>query len=245
MAPLRGPADAGNDDCRMTTYTQIEAALAPHGLMARGGFVPAPEEGLAAATVVLVGNAGPGMFARFSEAPEYGDGTANALDTWTRRVLTVVARDLNATPLFPFDGPPWPPFQQWAMRAEPVAPSPLGMLIHPVYGLWHAYRGALAFAAPVNLPEIESVLSPCESCADKPCLSACPVNAFAASDQGVAYDVSACAEHVSSEAGDDCLQRACRARRACPVGRAYHYTPQQAHFHMAAFLTARRREAVS
>ena len=38
------------------------------------------------------------------------------------------------------------------MRAEAVAPSPLGILIHPDYGLWHAYRGALAFAERLALP---------------------------------------------------------------------------------------------
>jgi hypothetical protein len=32
----------------------------------------------------------------------------------------------------------------------------------------------------------------------------------------------------------------CRARRACPVGRGYHYDPKQAAFHMRAFLDARR-----
>src|SRR4030095_137820 len=41
---------------------------------------------------------------------------------------------------------------RWAMRAEAVAPSPLGILIHPDYGLWHAYRGALAFAERLALP---------------------------------------------------------------------------------------------
>ena len=40
--------------------------------------------------------------------------------------------------LFPFGGPPHFPFQQWARRAEPVHPSPIGLLIHPIYGLWHS-----------------------------------------------------------------------------------------------------------
>ncbi len=32
----------------------------------------------------------------------------------------------------------------------------------------------------------------------------------------------------------------CRARRACPVGREYFYDPEQAAFHMRAFLDARQ-----
>src|SRR3546814_16164033 len=34
----------------------------------------------------------------------------------------------------------------------------------------------------------------------------------------------------------------CRARRACPVGRAYRYPPAQARLHMAAFIAARGDE---
>ena len=45
----------------------------------------------------------------------------------------------------PRTGRPWLPFQQWARKAEPVHVSPLGVLIHPDYGLWHSYRGALCF----------------------------------------------------------------------------------------------------
>ena len=37
----------------------------------------------------------------------------------------------------PVRRPPYWPFQQWARRAEPVHPSPIGVLIHPRYGLWH------------------------------------------------------------------------------------------------------------
>jgi hypothetical protein len=221
----------------MTTYAHIEAALAPHDLLARGGFAPAPEDGLGAAVVVLVGNAGPELFARFAQSPEVKDGMADPMDAWTRRVLTAVAADLGATPLFPFGGPPWLPFQRWAMRAEPVAPSPLGVLIHPDFGLWHAYRGALAFDRPVDVPQRQESASPCAACSDKPCLTTCPVSAFV---EGEPYDVDACAGHVASRDGEDCLHLACRARRACPVGRNYQYEPEQAHFHMAAFLAARR-----
>ena len=53
---------------------------------------------------------------------------------------------------------------RWAQRAEPLHPSPLGVLIHPVHGLWHAYRGALAFAEPIELPPRADLPSPCASC---------------------------------------------------------------------------------
>lgn len=209
----------------------IEAALAPHGLIPRGGFHPAPRDAVpgAPATLVLVGNAGPAMWSAFRIARRDEPGP---LDAWCRRVLDGVARDLGARALFPFDGPPWLPFPTWAMKADTVYPSPIGPLIHPVFGLWHAYRGALAFDAPVPLPAPPTAPNPCRSCADRPCLAACPVEALT---EG-AYDVPVCASHVASPDGAACLNRGCAARRACPVGRDFVYDPEQARHHMAAFV---------
>lgn len=228
------------DDPLMTKYGDITAAFEPHGLIPRGGFVPSPADGLGdAAAVVLVGNAGPRMFDVFSRWRGEEGGTApHPIDRWCRQVIERIAGDLGATVIFPFDGPPYRPFQQWAMRAEPVWPSPLGMFIHPRYGLWHAYRGALVFTQPVDLPEQEAVSAPCDGCADRPCLGTCPVGAFR-DGPATNYDVDACARHLATDAGADCMALGCRARRACPVGTEYVYIPQQAAFHMDAFLSAR------
>jgi Fe-S-cluster-containing hydrogenase component 2 len=114
----------------------------------------------------------------------------------------------------------------------------LGILIHPRYGLWHGYRGALAFVRPVAaMPSREELTSPCESCAEKPCLEACPVGAFT---QG-RYEVRRCVNHIVSPGGEDCMALSCRARRACPVGKDYLYGAEQSRFHMSAFLASRRR----
>ena len=106
---------------------------------------------------------------------------------------------------------------------------------HPEYGTWHAYRGALAFGEKLELPEAPAFANPCKSCAEKPCLSACPVKAF----DGKGYDVAACADHVRSPDGRACLEMGCLARHACPVGREYAYLPDHAKFHMDAFIKAR------
>ena len=218
----------------------LEAALRARGLLPRGAFHPEPGDavpplpgGRVAATLVLAGNAGASIWQRFS--PERPAG-ADPLDRWSARALGEIAGALGAAVLLPSDGPPAHPFQRWAMRAEPVHRSPLGILIHPEYGLWHAYRGALAFAERLALPEPDRRPSPCDACADRPCLSACPVGAF--TPRG--YDDAACAAHVSSPAGVDCLARGCLARRACPVGREYRYGDEQQRFHMQAFLALRR-----
>jgi hypothetical protein len=164
----------------------------------------------------------------------------NPLDSWTRRVVTAAAGDLGASAsLFPFEGPPYHPFQRWALRADRVHPSPLGILIHPEFGLWHAYRAALCFVAELALPARPAAQTPCGTCRDRPCLSTCPVSAFSASG----YDVEACARHVASPAGAPCREQGCLARDACPVGQAYAYSPAQAGFHMTHFLRGRPRKA--
>lgn len=214
----------------------IERRLAAHGLIVRGGFHPEPADNVPGApgTLVLVGNAGPAMWSAFDAARAGYANHGNPLDAWVADAVGAVAERVGATPLYPFGGPPFLPFQRWARRAEPVHPSPLGVLIHPEYGLWHAYRGALAFAGMLDLPPADLRPSPCDSCADRPCLSACPVDAF----DGETYDVPACVAHIAGADRADCMGRGCAARRACPVGRDYVYAPAQAAFHMDAFAAA-------
>jgi hypothetical protein len=53
------------------------------------------------------------------------------------------------------------------------------------------------------------------------------------------YDVAACAAHLKSAAGADCMTGGCLARRACPVGAEHRHAPDQAAFTMRAFLQAR------
>ena len=127
------------------------------------------------------------------------------------------------------------PFLTWGRRAQCGHLSPLGLNIHPVYGLWHAFRAALLFDQDPGLPAIAAAPSPCDSCIGKPCLTACPVGAFAPDG----YDVAACAEHLMAPAGGECMDGGCLARRACPVGTAYRYAPDQMRFHMVAFRRAR------
>ena len=238
----------------------IETALGAHGLIARGGFhpepgdsVPALDGGQRTCSLVMIGNRGPDLWRAFAASPEFGtapdrlpDPLPDPLDAWSARVIGDLAAEWGARALFPFGGPPHLPFVAWAKRAEPVAESVLGILIHPDYGLWHAYRGALAFAEEIDLPPCAERPRPCDDCADKPCLSACPVGAFSAvGNDAAGYDVGSCADHLAVAAGADCMAEACRARRACPVGREYLYQPDQAQFHMDHFLEARRREGTA
>jgi hypothetical protein len=216
----------------------IDRALAPLGLILRGGFHPAAADAVPGvesgeATLLLVGNAGRAMWAAFDLAWPAARRARerHPLNTWTREVISPIAARCGARVVYPNDGPPYPPFQRWAVKAEGLRPSPLGTLLHPRYGQWHAYRAALLFdsriavAVPLPTPDL------CAECRDLPCLSSCPVNAFRVGD----YDVLACAGHLVESGGSNCMTGGCLARRACPVGREHLYSPPHAQFHMEKF----------
>jgi hypothetical protein len=226
-------------------HDRIAASATAHGLILRGGFHPDPGDDLSAfaagrpvRTVVLVGNTGNALWPHFSASPEAGDGTPHPLDRWSRRVIDAIAAQFDATACYPNDGPPWPPFVAWAKRAEPVTESPIGILVHPDYGLWHAYRGALLLPQHIELPPPDRRPPPCETCPDQPCRTTCPVGAFTAEG----YDVSTCTDFLSGPDGERC-GAGCLARRACPVGQEYNYPRTQQALHLDAFLVAQGRNA--
>ena len=195
------------------TYAAIAERIAVAGLLPRGGFRPAEGDGVPpradghpVRALVLIGNAGPEMWSRFAPFLAANPHLAHPLDAWIEDVVGALGDALGATPVFAHAGPPFHPFVRWAQRAEAVHPSPVRLLIHPRYGLWHAYRAALLFAEPVDVPARADQAAPCESCAGRPCLQE--------------------SHQVSIDA----------ARRACPVGRDFTYGAAQAAFHQRAFV---------
>ena len=224
--------------------TRLSGSLEPFGFTLRGGFHPRPEDhfparadGRPARTAVVVGSAGGAMWEAFSASPPPAAAERNPLDAWIRPIVQAAARDVGGDMVYPTDGPPFPPIQQWAQRADTVYRSPLGIVIHPEFGLWHAYRAVIVLAERLDLPDRVHRPDPCAACADKPCLATCPVDAF----KPIHFDPEPCADHVESAAGTVCRERGCMARRACPVGRAYMYPRAAQEFHTAAFVGAVRR----
>ena len=217
-------------------YGEVVSAVAATGMVARGGFavadddaVPRQADGSPTRSVVVLGNVGGAMWPVFRAAEA---AVSDPLDAWTRSVLAPIASALGALFVHPSDEP-FQPFQRWARRAEGVSPSPIAILIHPRYGLWHAYRGAFLFPDVVDdLPDPIEGASPCVSCEAQPCLTACPVGAFTVEG----YDADACRHHVRSERSPVCIDDGCAARCACPVGVQFRYGDDQMHFHMRAFV---------
>lgn len=167
----------------------------------------------------------------FTTSPEYRDGEINPVDRWSKRIIEGMARSFDGRAVFPSDGPPYAPFIAWALATGRFWQSPTGMMVHDRAGLMISIRGALElrhpFAAAPDLP------SPCSTCADKPCLSACPVDALSGTH---AYDVPTCKTHLDAPEGLPCMAGGCEVRRACPISQRFGRPEVQSAFHMKAFV---------
>lgn len=258
--PDQDDADAGHDLFPQAFPGEVDTGSPFGNAINQNG------SGRRAKTILLVGVEGRSLWPHLERDAQFqadrSAGATNALDAWSERKLRRIAGEFGAAAVFPNDRP-YRPFQRWALRSGTVFQSPIGMLIDPKFGLWHAYRGALLFEEALDLPPRAKALSPCESCDDKPCLTACPVGAFtevfpgevgtgspsgnttrkSTDDPMRRYDVAACAGHLATDEGRSCLTGGCAARNACPVGREHRYEPDQMRFHMAAFARARGVEA--
>lgn len=200
----------------------MKKALKDTGLCIVGGV---HEEG---STLFLIGPNGPAFWPRLQASPEYMDGNPNPIDRYSTRVLSLIAADHGTKALFPFGGPPFQPFIKWALASKRCFTSPVQFLVHAETGLFTSFRGALCLEGHHPLPK--PLPNPCQTCATKPCLLACPVNAIKKEN----YDVAACHVFLDSEAGASCMTRGCAVRRACPVGQALRPEGQSA-FHMRYF----------
>jgi epoxyqueuosine reductase len=205
----------------------LHDTLARHHLTVLGGFHPEPGDDLPAGTktLLLLGPAEPGFWPHLRAQPEWGG--PDPVDRWSRRVIGTVACDMGAKALFPFGGPPWHPFYRWALRTGRVWDSPVRLLIQADQGLLVSFRGALALKERVDLPP--PVAKPCDTCADKPCLTACPPRAL--TEGG--YDLPAC--HTYLDTAPPCMTGGCAVRRACPVSQGYARMPEQSAYHMRQF----------
>jgi len=188
-----------------------------------------PADGLpGAASLALLSPDEPGFWAHVTAQPEFNDGGADPLDRWSRRAIGALAGALGARAVFPFGGPPWHPFIGWARRSGRAHGSPVTLLVHDRMGLFASWRGALAVAEPLDMPPVPS---PCESCAGRPCLAACPAGALT----GAGYDLPLCHGFLDTAAGRECLDRGCAVRRACPVSAGYGRLEEESAHHMRHF----------
>lgn len=204
------------------TRDEVETLAAPHHLTVFG-VAPQGDH-----SVVLLGPAEPGFWPAFKQSPEWNDGAPDPMDRWSTRVIGGIAKQLNVKARFPFGDPPQP-FLSWILGSGSAWQSPVGMMVHQDAGLMVSYRGALV-VDKMDRPTAAPL--PCTSCADQPCLTACPAGALT----DIGYDVPACKAHLDRPDGAECLKGGCLVRRACPVSQTYARSFEQSAYHMQRFL---------
>lgn len=205
------------------TYEEIAQAAQKVDLTVVGALHPSDDE-----TLLLLGPDEPAFWGTFKSSPEMTEKIPDPMDQWSKRIIGGLADQFDAEAIFPSDGPPYPAFLQWALDSGRCWSSPVHLLVHDTAGLFLSFRGALRLSQRLVLPSPPKQ-SPCSYCMG-PCISACPVGAFASGS----YDVDACRAHLETSAGSNCYQ-GCKVRRACPVSQAYGRLTEQSEFHMKAF----------
>lgn len=214
-------------------YAQVETATQALGLQIYGALQPAvrPVIALSHGCLILLGS-GSAFWPVFTRSPEHHDNLPDPIDRWSSRVIGQLADELGAAAYFPFGGPPYTPFINWALASGRAFTSPSQMMVHDEVGLMISYRGALHFDQCFDIPPPVLAHSPCVTCTSKPCVSTCPSHALI---DGGPYDLTACHRHLETPAGKLCMTQGCLARQACPLSKGAGRTFEQTAHHMRYF----------
>ena len=171
--------------------------------------------------------------AEVRRVPRLLTGELHPLDAFVRRAVAAIDPEPPATRRWircaadeacPVD------FRTLGLRAGLGWRSALGLLLHPVRGVWFALRAACFTTSwlPRSLAPVGD--GPCLAC-DAPCASACPAHAVELPflpGQAGGWQVDACAAWNTGPA--PCVT-GCAARVACPAGAEHAYPPIQRHYH--------------
>ena len=114
-------------------------------------------------------------------------------------------------------------FRPLAEQAGLGTASPLGLLIHPQYGLWLSLRAVLLTTERVPFTSVLQD-SPCTSCTRKPCIAACPAQAV----HPQKWSIHKCLQYHKDS--HDCHDL-CHSRLRCPVGKTHQHTTLQHLYH--------------
>jgi epoxyqueuosine reductase len=178
----------------------------------------------ASTRIVLIGHGGKSLWGRL----QINAATPDPIDQYSQAAAIAFAKETLGENeyrlIYPSDEPI--ALQQLGTMAGWHTPSPLGLGIHPHWGLWYAYRAALLTNATLPVMVEPTPKRPCDRCLEKPCLSSCPAGALSEArqismDQCAAYRLS-----DTTSCGDRCL-----ARMSCAVSNEHRYTLEQIQYH--------------
>jgi len=191
-------------------------------------------------SILLVGSAGPGLWEQLGKSNLRDH--ANPVDAYTERTMaafcenylvTTGSRDsMDYLVAWPNEMQREVPVMGLGSYAGWQHPSPLGLGLHPVHGLWFAYRAVLFLGPQWPEQKLAPSKNPCDSCEGKPCVEACPVGALGGT---AGPDLVSCFEERQRPWA--ACGKLCLARTACPIGSASRYSsPQVEHHHRFAVL---------
>lgn len=188
--------------------------------------------------LLVFGHAGKRMWKALRGAkPELGD-SANPVDEFSLATVKVHLEDelgvRRWAALYP--GTALVPLQELGTLLGWHQPSPLLVGISEAFGTWFAYRAVVVADTWLPLtPPASPSPSPCDSCVEKPCLSACLGAALTTGTLAIDRCVTFRARDASP-----CALR-CHAREACPIGAEHRYDADQMRHHYGASLSTIRR----
>lgn len=118
-------------------------------------------------TLCLIGNGGKSLWEKL---PHPLDVKTHPIDHYTKIQMINVAKSIESEIeiLFPNDSYTLP-LQKLGRTLNLCTQSPIGLDIHPFFGLWFAFRGVF-LVSNMHSPTLDKSVMPCDSCVDKPCL---------------------------------------------------------------------------
>jgi hypothetical protein len=235
----------------------VRAAVAPSGLNLIASIsaarydaeVPEPMRVAVAdrevRSIIVVGNGGGDFWSAYKAYAVASPGwyqRENPLDDFTRVVVegtlapAVQAQGVSCTPIYPFVGSsPKLNFMQLGKLAGLGGQSIVGVLVHPNFGPWIAFRAALLVDIEIEAPGDALGFDPCQTCIARSCVSDCPAEAVSSA---AGWDLRRCLTH-RVEQETDCAPR-CHARVACVLGPQHRYPDDELAYHHARALRAMR-----
>jgi len=240
----------------------IRRAAAPHGLnlvaalpaaryddavavALRTAAIPADAVPFAVRSIVLIGNGGGEFWHAFTDHADRHPGwreRANPLDDFSREIIAhevapaAQAAGARCAAIYPFiNGGVTLNFIELAKIAGLGGPSLLGVVVHPRFGPWIAFRAALIVDCELDAPGPAIGFDPCPGCVTQSCLAACPAGAVA---YPAGWDIPRCLTH-RVEQESDCAPR-CHARAGCVLGPEHRYPDDELAYHQRRALAAMR-----